>query len=81
MPWVYCCNTRGVAHLITDPWHHGAMADLEKHALKRDRRFLVRLVLAVLVGAGVGMMVFVKMTDPRIATCAADAFQTHTESE
>jgi hypothetical protein len=57
------------------------VADLEKHAFRRDRRFLVRLVLAVAAAAIFGAFVFAKMTDPSIATCAADAFQSATTPE
>lgn len=51
------------------------MADLEHHALKRDRRFLVRLVLFLLVGAGFGAFLYAKLTSTEVGTCAADAFR------
>jgi hypothetical protein len=51
-----------------------SMADLEKHAIKRDRRFLVRLVVLLVIGTVAGILLFMKMTSPETATCAADAF-------
>jgi hypothetical protein len=50
------------------------MADLEKHAFKRDRRFLVRLVLLLAVATLAGVLLFVKMTSPEVGTCAAGTF-------
>lgn len=57
------------------------MADLEKHAFKRDNRFLVRLVLALVVAAMFGVFIFAKLTDPTIASCAADAFRSASEDD
>ncbi len=50
------------------------MADLEKHAIKRDKRFLVRLILMVGIGITAGVLLFIKMTSPEAGTCAAGAF-------
>ena len=50
------------------------MADLEKHAIKRDRRFLVRLVLLLVIGTLAGVLLFVKMTSEEVGTCAAGTF-------
>jgi hypothetical protein len=55
------------------------VVDLEKHALKRDNRFLVRLILGVLAAGLFGVFIFAKMTDPAVAACAADAFGGATE--
>lgn len=52
----------------------GHVADLEKHAIKRDRRFLVRLILMVTAGAIAGSLLFIKMTSSEFGTCAANAF-------
>lgn len=54
--------------------HPAAMADLEEHALRRDGRFLVRVVGFVLTGAVIGSILFAKMTSPEVGTCAARAF-------
>ncbi|MFW6049574.1 MAG: hypothetical protein ACODAU_00280 [Myxococcota bacterium] len=51
------------------------MADLEEHALKRDRRFLVRLLLAVLVGAAGGAFLYATLTGSRVGGCAAETFE------
>lgn len=48
------------------------MADLEQHAFKRDRRFVVRLVLSLLVGVLCGAYVYGHLTSDRTAGCAAD---------
>ena len=49
------------------------MADLEEHAFKRDKRFVVRLVLTLLVGLIGGLYVYAHLTSDRTAGCAADA--------
>lgn len=51
-----------------------AMGDLEDDALKRDSRFLVRLILVLTVGTLAGLWVFAAMTGERVAGCAAQAF-------
>ena len=50
------------------------MADLEKLALKRDRGYLVRLVLLLIIGIGFGLFVASYMTGSDIGSCMADAF-------
>ena len=50
------------------------MADLEEHAFKRDKRFLVRLVLFLIIGALAGIWVAAKLTSAGTAGCAANAF-------
>ena len=49
------------------------MADLEEQALKKDRRFLVRLVLVLVVGGIASLWMFSAMTSDRAKGCAADA--------
>lgn len=49
------------------------MADLEEQALRKDRRFLVRLILVLVVGAAAGLWMFSAMTSDRTRGCAADA--------
>ena len=50
------------------------MADLEEHAFRRDRRFVVRLVLSLLIGLGAGLVTYVQLTSDRTARCSAEAF-------
>ena len=50
------------------------MADLEEHAFKRDRRFLVRLVLTMAVAMGAGVYVYAHLTSRSTAGCAARLF-------
>jgi hypothetical protein len=50
------------------------MADLEQDAFKRDRRFIVRLVLVLIVGTIGGIFMFAELTGERVAGCAAEAF-------
>ncbi len=49
------------------------MADLEEQALRKDRRFLVRLVLILVVGTIAGLWMFSAMTSDRAMGCAADS--------
>lgn len=49
------------------------MSDLEEQALRKDRRFLVRLVLVLIAGAIAGVWMFAMMTSDRAKGCAADA--------
>ena len=51
-----------------------AVADLEEHALRRDRRFLVRLGLSLGVGLIVGLFLFAKLTSEDTGTCASTMF-------
>jgi len=48
------------------------MADLEEHAFKRDKRFVVRLVVALSVGLVAGIFVAGRLTSDQTAGCAAD---------
>ena len=49
------------------------MADLEEHAFRRDKRFVVRLALTLIVAFVAGMFLFGRLTSPGTAGCAADA--------
>ena len=49
------------------------MADLEQHAFKRDRRFIVRLVLFLIIGAIAGVWVAAQLTSAGTAGCAVRA--------
>jgi hypothetical protein len=48
------------------------MADLEEHAFKRDKRFIIRLVLTLALATVFGLYVYEHMTSRRTAGCAAD---------
>ena len=50
------------------------MADLEELALKRDRGYLVRLVVMLILGAGAAMFVWRGMTSDTTSGCLAGAF-------
>ncbi len=52
------------------------MANLEDHAIQRDRRFVVRLVGALLAGLIFGLWAFDNLTSDRTSTCAARMFGT-----
>lgn len=49
------------------------MADLEEHAFKRDKRFVVRLVFGLAVALLAGLFIAARLTSDRTAGCAADA--------
>lgn len=48
------------------------MADLEKLALRRDRGYLIRLLLLIGVGVLVSVFVFGWLTGSRVSGCMAD---------
>lgn len=50
------------------------MADLEEHAFKRDKRFVVRLVLTLVVALLGGVFIYGRLTNQGTASCAAGAF-------
>jgi hypothetical protein len=50
------------------------VASLEDHAIRRDKRFLVRLVLMLVVGAIGGLWAFGHLTSGSFGTCAAETF-------
>jgi hypothetical protein len=47
------------------------VASLEDHAIQRDKRFLIRLVLLLSVGLIFGLFVFDHLTGSAVANCAA----------
>lgn len=51
-----------------------SMADLEKLAVQRDRGYLVRLVLGLIVAGFVAVFVFRGLTGAETSGCMADAF-------
>lgn len=51
----------------------GPMADLEHDALKRDHRFLVRLVVVMILGTFAGLFIYAGITGERVAGCATEA--------
>ncbi|MBK8170551.1 MAG: hypothetical protein IPK60_09430 [Sandaracinaceae bacterium] len=56
------------------------MADLEEHAFKRDKRFLVRLILGLAVAAISGLWVTSHLTSDSTGSCAARTFGNLTET-
>lgn len=48
------------------------MADLEEHAFKRDKRFIIRLVLTLSLSALFGLYIYGHLTSKRTAGCAAE---------
>jgi hypothetical protein len=50
------------------------MADLEEHVVKRDKRFVVRLVLLLAAGIVAGLVLYVKITSSSLGNCAAGTF-------
>lgn len=54
--------------------HAGAVADLEEMALKRDRGYLVRLVLALGAAVIAAAFVFAGLTGESFAGCVAEVF-------
>jgi hypothetical protein len=50
------------------------VADLEEHAFKRDKRFVLRLVLTLLVASVGAALVWGRLTSAGTASCAADTF-------
>ena len=49
------------------------MASLEEHAIRRDKRFLVRLVLSLGAGLVFGLFVYNHLTSDSVVTCAAQS--------
>jgi hypothetical protein len=49
------------------------MADLERLAIQRDRKFLVRLIIMLVLGAGVGLLLIGPLTGENVSGCAAKA--------
>jgi hypothetical protein len=48
------------------------MADLEEHAFKRDKRFIIRLVLTLSLSSLFGFYIYGHLTSRSTAGCAAD---------
>ena len=57
-----------------------AVADLERDAFKRDRSFVLRLEVVLIVGTLGGAFMFAGLTGTRVASCAAQAFGGVSES-
>lgn len=58
-----------------------AMADLEQHAVQRDKRFLVRLIALLVVGGLAGLWAVSHLTSSSFGGCAARTFGTTTSGE
>jgi len=50
--------------------------DWEKRALGRDKRFLARLVVSLIIAVLLGMFIFIKLTSHDVGQCAARGFST-----
>jgi hypothetical protein len=50
------------------------MADLEKLAIRRDRGYLIRLVLSLGVGVVIGAFLFQWLTGADVSGCVARSF-------
>ena len=50
------------------------MADLEEHAIQRDRRFVYRLILSLAIAAAAGLWIASHLTSTDTGTCAAGLF-------
>lgn len=46
------------------------MVDIEERAFRRDKRFLVRLVLVLTAGIFFGLLIFAKLTNMDTSGCA-----------
>jgi hypothetical protein len=57
------------------------VADLEEHAFKRDRRFLVRLIALLAIGLVGGLWAVSHLTSRSFGTCAARLFDATTDEE
>jgi hypothetical protein len=75
MPAASNRSARSSALARSWPAPHGErVVDLEEQAFKRDRRFLLRLVLVLVVGVIGGLFVFGWLTGDEVAGCAAESF-------
>jgi len=50
------------------------VVDLEQLAIKRDRKFLIRLVILLALGVGASVLVLATLTGENVSGCAASAF-------
>jgi len=57
------------------------MADLEEHAIRRDKMFLVRLVLLLVLGLGASLFIYAHLTSKELGSCAARSFGAVTEAD
>jgi hypothetical protein len=57
------------------------MTDLEEHALRRDRRFLGRLISSLLLALLAGLFLFARLTSESTRGCAAEALTGESGSE
>lgn len=58
----------------------GVVVDLEQELAKRDKMFVARLVLTLVLGAIFGLFVYAKLISAEIGACTAGAFGDITES-
>ena len=56
------------------------MADLEEHAIKRDKRFLFRMIVGMIIAVVGGILVWSWLAGEEVAGCAARGFGNVTES-
>ena len=49
------------------------MADLEKMAIKRDRGYLVRLIVSLALGVMASVFIYAGLTGSTVRSCAFDA--------
>ena len=61
--------------------YDAAMARLEDHAIQRDKRFIVRLVIFLLAGLFGGFWMWQELTGSQVAGCAANSFGATTGAE
>ena len=59
-------RTLGIIHFI--------VVDLEQLAIKRDRKFLIRLVILLALAIGASVLVLATLTGENVSGCAARAF-------
>jgi hypothetical protein len=50
-----------------------AVADIEQDAFKRDRRFLFRLVIVMVIAVAAGIFLFMNLTSDGAKGCATEA--------
>jgi len=50
------------------------MADLEEHAIQRDKRFVFRLVVSLVIAAAAGLWIASHLTSSSTGSCAASLF-------
>jgi len=50
------------------------VADLEEHAIQRDKRFVFRLIVSLIVAAAGGLWIASHLTSSSTGSCAASLF-------